>query len=570
MGAWPSTIVTVPANRSRLTDPDLHLSMQIDELQRLAKEERDKRLGQGWIGEMKDFYSVISNTSVTPTYRPKIAIPQLQTLMLNEATDLTSDSPRVYILQGDRRDEPREAAFQANWRQGLYNNRLFESALWALLCNNGWLQVGFDPWARGGRGMVWLECRDPESVYPDPAAKNDRDWFYLVLDDWMYIDEVRRRWPDRGHLVKARYGASADSSQSSIDMQLPPGPMSIASSMPPMKSYVDARVRVRQLFIFDNARERIKEEAGTSTPTDEVLPPKFREKYPGGRWLTECEGTILADGPNPWPKLPDDHLGTFPVVRVAALPGLYTMWGPPPVKYTRGLQELGERMYSQVYENAVRLNNGIWFIDESTGIDIDAFGGIPGEVQIIHQGSQVPQLVQPKEMPSHMVQLPALLFQLQKELQGFTPARAGQPGQGNISADLFDASLFQSQFLTRLRGRLLAEAVQRVAELTFYSMARFLRVDSVFHMPAPQGQLQSHKWDAISDPDEYSVMLDPGSIHPVSGAALRTLVVGLAKQGLLPVKYVLEALDIPGAGDIAEESMRQAELAALAKLKRPR
>jgi hypothetical protein len=571
--AWSSRIVSMPAREGRSGTADDLIARQIDELERVSSEERDRRLGMNWIRDMKDFWNIVfpnQTANMTPTFRPRINIPELQTLIMNEATDLTSDSPKVYILKDGRRDTSREAPFQANWRQMLYNNRIMEACMWSMMCNVGFLQVGFNPSARGGKGAVWMEARDPESFFPDPASTNSNDWQWVIAEDYLYIDVVRRLWPERGYAVRPRYSAARQEDYAA-GFDMPPGPMSVVGGLPNQKIYNDSRVKVRHLFILDNAVETIKDEVGTSFDTDLLVPPKFRPKYPGGRWIVECEGIKLADGINWCPRLPDDEVGTFPFVAVQAIPGLFSLWGPPPVKFSRGLQDTAERMYSQVYENAVRLNNGIWFIHDDTGIDIDAFGGLPGEVQIIHQGSAVPQLVFPGEMPEHFTKLPQLLLQYQKQLQGFTPARAGEPSQGNVSADLFDASVFQSQYLTRMRGRLLAESIQRLAQMVFYMMVRFLRTDQAFIQPLPgQGGVESHKWTPAASPDSFDVYLDPGSISPISGAALRSLLLGLAKAQQIPTRTLLEGLDIPGAAEIADEQERAMALAALAKLKRPR
>lgn len=574
MGTMHNRIVTMPFRESRPGTVDDTLSRQIDELERVSSEERDRRLGMNWIRDMKDFYNLVApnaTANMTPTFRPRINIPELQTLVLNEATDLTSDSPKVYIIKDDKRDAAREKVFQANWRQGLYNNRILEAVIWSMLCNVGWLQIGFNPTTRGGRGNIWLESRDPESMFPDPAAVRAGGMQWLIAEDYLYIDQVKRCWPDKGGLVRPRYSASRQEDYAA-SFDLPPGPMSVTGGLPNQKIYNDSRVKVRHLFIFDNAVETIHSEIGTDFNTDLLVPPKFRPKYPGGRWIVECEGVILADGPNWCPKLPDDEVGTFPFVPVQALPGLYSIWGPPPVKFSMGLQETAERMYSQVFENAVRMNNGIWFIHNDTGIDIDAFGGMPGEVQIINQGSQAPVPVYPKEMPASFMGLPQALMAMQKQLQGFTPARSGEPSQGNVSADLFDASVFQSQYLTRLRGRLLAESIQRTAQIVYYMMARFLTQEQSFAVLQPGGGgVQSHKWTPTGGGGQaYDVYLDPGSISPISGSALRSIMLGLAKAGMVPTKALLESLDIPGAGELADQVEQQQALAALAKLKRPR
>src|SRR5262249_37751177 len=148
-----------------------------------------------------------------------------------------------------------------------------------------------------------------------------------------------------------------------------------------------------------------------------------------------------------------------------------SFWVPPPVRYTKNLQEIAQRMLTGVYENAVRVNNAQTFIDERTNIDPANYGGIPAEVTVISSGSPPPTLVWPQAMPAHFTQLPELLLAKQRQIQGFTGMRQGQPQPGNIAQGLFDASVFQSQVLTRMRAKLMGPAAQALAELVFYTMA---------------------------------------------------------------------------------------------------
>jgi hypothetical protein len=196
---------------------------------------------------------------------------------------------------------------------------------------------------------------------------------------------------------------------------------------------------------------------------------------------------------------------------------------------------------------------------------------MPGEILVINQGAPPPTVIQPTALPQHMITLPAALLSLQKELQGFSEARQGQSGGGNVSPDLFDATLWQSHYQTRLRGRLLAESLQRLAQVVFYVDARYKNVaDRVPSMD--RGQLKQTEWEPIDSDsmDKYDAHLDPGSLKVVSAGALRSVVATLAKAKMLPTKYVLEAFDIPSAASVSEEALRELELAALSKTKRPR
>jgi hypothetical protein len=570
-------VVTEKKTSPAYNNPDKVVTNQLDELERISRTERDKHLGKDYFDDIKKFYDLENTRSgIANSFRPQVQIPQLQTLVLNEATDITDASIKVYITNEGKRDDSREKYYQANWRQGCYNNRILESIIWAMLTNLGFLQVGFSPSARRGKGVTWLESRDPETVKPDPFCKSDADWSWVQWDDWMYIDEVRRRWPDKAWKIKPKYYAGSADPYGQIDTTLDfpeYSPLSNQGNEPEQKIFRDNRVRVRSTFLFDNTREKVESYAGSASEANNLVHPRFGYKYPDGRWLIDCDEVVLADGNNWCPQLPDDDRGTFPIVRVAAMPTIANFWGPAPIDLSRSLQTLGERIYTQLFENIVRINNGVIVFRENTGLDPNSIGWLPGEVLVIRNGSDPPVVVNPQPLPQHMISVPASLFSLQKELQGFSEARQGQSGGGNVSPDLFDATLWQSHYQTRLRGRLLAESLQRLAQIVFYTDARYKSIaDKVFVPNEGKDEMSVAEWEPMDSAsmDKYDAHLDPGSLKVVSGGAMRSVVSALAKANLLPTKYVLNAFDLPQADEIAEEQTKQLELASLAKLRKPR
>ena len=274
-----------------------------------------------------------------------------------------------------------------------------------------------------------------------------------------YPDQIRNYWPETGQDIESEpYVPGSYHSPEGFGFKLPEGPMSVTSG--PVGGEIrhgDARSRVRSIFLTDNTIEVTNDQAGGDSariveggfgkPKNSV---RRMPRYPNKRMVVEAGGRVVADGDNPTPK------ARFPFIPIYALPPLTDFYPPPPARFSKDLQELAGRMLSQTYENAVRLNNGIWFIPEETGISTEAFGGLPGEVTTIKPNSRPPMQLWPQQMPQHMVQLPQYLLALQKELQGYSQSREGQPGQGNISPELFEASIYQSRTLTRCRERLLA------------------------------------------------------------------------------------------------------------------
>src|SRR5574337_1570462 len=106
-----------------------------------------------------------------------------------------------------------------------------------------------------------------------------------------------------------------------------------------------------------------------------------------------------------------------------------------------------------------------------TGLDFESFASIPGQMVQINPGSQF-QVQYPPPMPPDMIQFPFKMLELQRQVLSFSPARAGQGGRGNVSAELTETEIAQAQGPTRLAGRMLYYTVQRLATMIFARMAQ--------------------------------------------------------------------------------------------------
>jgi hypothetical protein len=291
----------------------------------------------------------------------------------------------------------------------------------------------------------------------------------------------------------------------------------------------------------------------------DVVPAKFEKKWPNGRMIVDCDGQVLFDGDNPIPR------GRFGLVRICGLPPLNCFFAPPPIRTSRNLQETAQRMFIQAYENAVRLNNGVWFIDEATGITAEDFGGIPAEVRVVATNARYPELKLPRPFPPQFIEYPKFLLALQKELQGFTDARQGRQQQGNVSADLYSEAVFHSQSLTRLRAKLMAESVYKAAEQVFYLMAAYYHD---MHFGDFSADFEIIPWDRVESADEWRLFLDPGSIRPMSAMALNKLAIALKDKHMIDDKTALEWMGVPAAEEIAGKLDSERSLEALSRLKK--
>lgn len=536
----------------------------LDEWQNVSRDHRNKALGQTWLDDAEQFFQLMDGSSQMPSFRPAVRVPQLQVLMMHEANDLSETSPKPFIinLEDQTRDKSREKALQAEWKRANVNYHTMFANLMSMFTGMCPLQVGYDPDMRNGKGGIWTKMRNPSTFFPDPFTDYELNWSYIILEDRMYLEEIRRRWPLTSTNLKARVSSSGTASplagSGGYSFQMPEGPMSKVPGLPNSQGGVDDnRLRVRWCYCLDYTREKIE---AKDLPDGAMTPADFQWKYPNGRLVIDCEGLILQDGDNPYP------MKMFPIAPFWSTVPLYGIWATPAIKFSKSLQDTGEKMYTQLYENAVRMNNGLTIIDERTGIDPDNFGGMPAEVQVVNPNTaEGIKILYPSAMPPQMTQLPQLLFDKQKEVQGFTPARQGQPGAGNISPELFDSSVNRAQGVTQLRGRLSAVTYQRIAELMFYTMAKYKQQPETMFAGGTTDEIV--KWAPVPRPDLFDIQLDPTSIMALSQASLQKLAMQLREVGLIDARSTLEALQWPDAATVASAVENEQALQALGKVR---
>jgi hypothetical protein len=537
-------------------------SRQIDELIKIASDKRVDVYGPNFDEDVANFYNLFERTRRMPTFRPRISAPQLQLLLLSEAADLTDANIRIFIHTEDDRDKQREKAFQQHWRQEFFNLHMLMAQVYAQFSGTSFLQVGHDPFAKSGQGNVWLRARRT-GTWCDPISPWMEDWSWQVLEDDIYLDKASQYFMHT-ESVKNKGGAPANlAGPPAGALEMPSGPMgSTVRGLPGGDSYTkDGPMKMRTMYGLDMTRRELTEKEEAYFIRKKWPVPDSVFKYPNGRRIIDLEGTIVSDGDSPIP------LGDmWPAIPVWAVPPWDSVWCPPPMKYTRSLQDAAEAQMTNTYENARRLNNGMMIIHESTGLTANTVGGLPGEVVVVAANSAPGQGIEikyPPPFPAQMIQLPQAYLALQKELRGHTQARQGNPGSGNIGADLFEAAVDQSQGGTKLSARLFSWSAQKVVELVYYMMCKSYTETRIF-----RDKGKAVKWEPKEGAEKYEVELPEGAVRALSASTLRKLVIELKKNNMIDTRSALEMLDIPDADTIADTLENELKLAALAKMGR--
>jgi hypothetical protein len=534
----------------------------MEELIRQSEDAKKEVYGANHEQTCANFYNLFEQTKKMPSYRPKISAPQLQILLLKEATETTDPNIRINIHKNDEQDKEREKAFQEHWRKNFFGLQLLMSQVFAQFSGTSFIQGGNDPYARQGKGNVWLRARKQDKVHVDPVSPWSEDWSWVIIEDMVYMDRVKKETPDHTEEIRKEVARSVNLAGSPAgSLELPPGPMSITARGLPYggEETTTQGLMKRRTGYFIDTTKRAVTDAEKRMLEDKKLPiPASIPSFPQGRMIVEVEGTVLVDGPS-WCPLPD----IWPIVPTWALPPWDNVWCPAPMKYTKSLQDAAEQQMTNTYENARRLNNGMMIIHESTGLTANSVGGMPGEIQVVAANSQPGtgvQILYPPPFPPQMIQYPQVLLALQKELRGATDARSGNMAPGNVGVDLFDAAVDQSSSGSKLTTRFFAYTVQKVAELLFYTMGMSYTEERTF-----RSGKKVAKWTPVSGEDDYEVEIPPGAIRPLSESALRKMVIELKKAGMIDTRHGLEMLDIPDSDEIADATEQEMKLAALAK-----
>jgi len=550
---------------------------------------RNRALGENFAKAAEDLYSLSDAMTPGPVYRPSLSIPMLQRIMLEEASQVSNLSPRMYVFpspgssdpsyssaqsadpslpSSSPRDLAREVSLQAQWQISKMNLHLLMAGLTARYCGAGWIVSGFDPDLSRARGGMWAKSIDPRLVFFDPGTDYTWNPSYVGWGTWMNLEDVRLRWPVTSRAIQPRHtsgGFQPFSGDAGYGISQPPGPMSTMPGTPGQNAKTQSsewRVLVRHCFCRDYTREEVDR---ADLPPTSIINPEVRLKYPNGRWLVECEGVILQDGGNPYPPRRDIPAPRFPLFPNYVLPPLFGPWGIPVTRMTENMQRLAQRFYSQIFENGLRMNNALWVIDENTGIDIDGFGGLPGEVVTIKPGTRPPQPITPSAIGPGSLQAVDKLFSMQNDVLGFSASRQGEPGAGNISTDLFDSAVLQSSGLLQLAGRFLADTCEALGSFYFDCMCKYQQKSTMIYRGADN--LTQASWAGIVDPTTYDIALDESSVRPLSEAVIKKLTPDLMKSGIVSTERGLRTLDYPGAEQIAQEQETNMALQALAKVK---
>ena len=538
----------------------------VDELIRVSDNNRTEALGPNYFEYVRQFFLFRAGAwQPQLEYQIKLRLPELLSMFLEESFELSEPEPVFYVMRQGARQQDREDALHTNWRATRSQREIFKAQLWAMMCHTGFLQVEADP---GPPRTIRLRARNPQNIYPDPFAHEWRDWQYVVIRVPMAPDEIVRTFPwcadrlpgilaqnQREMYNETRTAGVIGSGPESIE--LPPGAMqSVTIGRPPG---VADFMSVDYVFIKDDTRETVgKEVAGSKAAGALLPPPNTIMKYPSGRLIIRVAKLKLYDGPNQYRR--------FPIIPMFSLPPLYGIWGTPPLMHYIQMQHLVESMISQNAENIIRMNYGYRLMQDGAILNPEALEKLGAIIRVksLDDVSKAFKMVTPQQFSAEQNSFPDSIMEHMRQLFGRAGGRQGNIGAGNISPGLFEAGVAQQQAMTRMRGSLMADAIEDCGALEFETMVDYL--DDSILVEATDGSFRTAPWQGvpIDALHGWNTTLDAKSVKPISRTRLQQLVLPLVNLGL-PMKIALKWLDVPDLDDVIAAIAEQQQMEMLAQ-----
>jgi hypothetical protein len=496
-----------------------------------------------------------------PSYKPRITVNEIKSLVLQELSDLTDSRMLIYVkktMESTDRDKVAEDSIHSLWQNRFFDMAFFEATLDSMIYPLGFLQGGWDPYLEQGQGNVLLKARDPRTVFPDPDAENDEDRKYWITKDVMDLVTIRRMWPETGPRVQPEANWSEKYNKKQSDKSGPGGsagyvgPLYTKTGGAGAPGWRKARAEVLTCVVEDDDTMEELHRIGDRLSFRTVY------RYPHKRCLIVANKRVLYDGDMPYHHGPN-------LIRVATQPTVHSYWPKVSTVWEYGeIQNTANKLDSLVAENALRLNRGEVFADADSGINPKTYGNIPGGVYLIKPGSKV-QKSYPGAMPADMVQGGERMRGFIRQNMGYPLSRQGAGTHGNIAAELAETEISQSMGLTRLRGRLLHHAAVQTVRMVFGLMAQFYTFPR--HLPYNEhGEWKKVQWEPIASPDQYAVHVDSSTFAVKSKTMVQRMALTLAKMQKLPTEELLKALEYPNAEEVARKMQAELMLMAAAKM----
>lgn len=516
-----------------------------------------------------------------PMHRHQEVINLAHQIIQQQLPILTDPRPNIETIP----EEPSDFLFsefmtqilRSKWDRKQHSKQLSESIIDAFYAGTAIAKIIWNPELLNGLGDYEWKVVDPLYVYTDDRMTdfNDNIGTFVIEAEPTPVDEIKRRYPKKGHLVK---GDLSDADlrrfkKSAMNDQKIRSPVDNRTFIDIGDFQRDSTEQKEALLIecWMTSDELIEQEIeklddkGNLTKAFQVV-----KKYPKGRKIVIASGILLEDIENPY----DDGKMPYARFRDYILPREF--WGEGEIDQIKGPNRIMNKAMSYLLDILSLMGNPIWKVPAGAGIDVEKLLNSPGLV-VEHNDGAEPK----REMG---VQAQPFIFQIFDRAQNLVEKISGvnEVSQGvapaNASGVAIDALQEAAQTRLRQKARNLNEFLTDIGKLIVSRILQFYtepRVERMTGNPATAEFFRFHIEETASEagpvrlavmqpvvPNEFGgltagevreveikdnldLRVDTGTELPLRKARLKADAQALYSQGIIDEEELLGAMDWP-------------------------
>lgn len=265
------------------------------------------------------------------------------------------------------------------------------------------------------RGEVAIDFISSFQIINDQLNTEIEDQDWIIIQQVLSLENIRTRWPERGHLVKKEKDTGTS-------------------------VYYEQRL----MQMTGNQSESFTPE---NTLNDKVATvhyymEKASSRFPRGRFCVEANGILLESD-----EMPYGDGSEYPLIKFTDIEVSGAFWGLGTMENLIPLQKGYNRTLSQIIENANNMGNIKLMAPRGHGLTAEAYDDSGNEV-IEYELEYEPHQLQPSQLPSYVTDLLAIYDRNFEDVSGQHEVSQAKAPAGVKSGSAINA--LQEQDDTRL------------------------------------------------------------------------------------------------------------------------
>jgi len=454
----------------------------VERLFRNAKRHRQS-YDKNWVENYK-FFRGKQWTEKRPSYRHSEVLNLIHSAIQTMVPILTDSRPNIEALPENPSDfdfaKIMTQLLVANWDRNTSGQVVVEAIYDFSVYGTAISEQPWNPDLHNGLGDFEFKTIDPMYVYPNPGATdiNTEDNKFLIIAKPTDVDEVKRKYKKKAHLIKSDLSDIDMAKTAKLDMddyriRSATDNLSLVQGERAQDAETPNQVLLLTCWLRDETliEEEIKEKSADGT-----LKKGFRtkKKYPNGRKIIIASGQLLEDVENPYLD------GKFPYAKAVDHVMPREFWGQGEVDQLKGPQQVINKLISYAMDTLSLMGNPIWKNPISSDVDSSSIINQPGLVIDYNLGNE-PTREMGVDVQSSVFATLDRMRDLFDQISGINEVTQGAQPR-NASGVAIDSLQEAAQTKLRLKGRnieaWLTKAGQQLASriLQFYSIPRIVRI----------------------------------------------------------------------------------------------